>query len=65
MGNIETPKYISNIGIKKELLTTPLGNSFYILNNGKKYKQFGEDYHDLTEPEHIILIITKKTNRVL
>lgn len=52
MGNIETPKYINNIGIKKELLTTPLGNSFYILNNGQKYKQFGEDYRNLNEPEN-------------
>ena len=50
MGTIRNIDYINNIGIKKVLCHTNMGNTIYILNNGKKYKEFSEDYRDLSDP---------------
>lgn len=49
MGTIRNLDYINNIGIKKVLCHTNMGNTIYILNNGKKYKEFSEDYRDLND----------------
>lgn len=49
MGKIRNLNYIKNIGIKKVLCHTNMGNTIYILNNGQKYKEFGEDYRDLSD----------------
>lgn len=49
MGKIRDLNYINNIGIKKVLCHTNMGNTIYILNNGQKYKEFGEDYRDLRD----------------
>lgn len=49
MGKIQNLNYIRNIGIKKVLCRTNMGNTIYILNNGKKYKEFNEDYQDLRD----------------
>ena len=49
MGKIRNLDYINDIGIKKVLCHTNMGNIIYILNNGQKYKEFGEDYRDLSD----------------
>ena len=49
MGKIRNLDYINDIGIKKVLCNTNMGNTIYILNNGQKYKEFGEDYRDLSD----------------
>lgn len=49
MGTIRNLNYINDIGIKKVLCHTNMGNTIYILNNGQKYKEFGEDYRDLSD----------------
>ena len=49
MGKIRNLDYINDIGIKKVLCHTNMGNTIYILNNGQKYKEFGEDYRDLSD----------------
>ena len=49
MGTIRNLNYIKDIGIKKVLCHTNMGNTIYILNNGQKYKEFGEDYRDLSD----------------
>ena len=49
MGKIRNLDYINDIGIKKVLCNTNMGNTTYILNNGQKYKEFGEDYRDLSD----------------
>ena len=49
MGTIRNLDYINDIGIKKVLCHTNMGNTIYILNNGKKYKEFSEDYRDLRD----------------
>jgi hypothetical protein len=49
MGTIRNLDYIKDIGIKKILCHTNMGNTIYILNNGKKYKEFSEDYRDLND----------------
>ena len=49
MGKIRNLNYIKQIGIKKVLCHTNMGNTIYILNNGQKYKEFGEDYRDLSD----------------
>lgn len=41
--------YIEQIGIKETLCATNMGNVIHILNNGKKYKEFGSDYRDLKD----------------
>lgn len=43
-------EYIESIGIKETICTTRMGNKIHILNNGKKYKEFSEDYQDLNDP---------------
>ena len=43
MGKIRNINYINQIGIKKVLCHTNMGNTIYILNNGQKYKEFGVD----------------------
>ena len=40
MGTIRNIDYINDIGIKRVLCRTNMGNTIYILNNGKKYKEF-------------------------
>ena len=49
MGTIRNLDYINDIGIKKVLCHTNMGNTIYILNNGQKYKEFSEDYRDLND----------------
>ena len=49
MGKIRNLDYINDIGIKKVLCHTNMGNIIFILNNGQKYKEFGEDYRDLSD----------------
>ena len=49
MGKIRNLDYINDIGIKKVLCHTNMGNIIYILNNGQKYKEFDEDYRDLSD----------------
>ena len=49
MGLIKNYGYIEQIGIKKILHATSLGNTLYLLNNGQKYKEFGADYKDLSD----------------
>ena len=49
MGKIRNLNYINEIGIKRVLCNTNMGNTIYILNNGQKYKEFGEDYRDLND----------------
>ena len=49
MGTIRNLNYIKNIGIRKVLCHTNMGNTIYILNNGQKYKEFSEDYRDLSD----------------
>ena len=49
MGKIQNFNYIKDIGIKKVLCRTNMGNTIYILNNGKKYKEFNEEYRDLKD----------------
>ena len=49
MGKIQNLDYIKDIGIKRTLCHTSMGNTIYILNNGQKYKEFGEDYRDLSD----------------
>lgn len=49
MGKIRNINYINQIGIKKVLCHTNMGNTIYILNNGQKYKEFSEDYRDLSD----------------
>lgn len=49
MGLIKNYEYIEQIGIKEKICTTNMGNVIYILNNGKKYKEFSEDYQDLSD----------------
>ena len=49
MGTIKNLDYIQNIGIKKILCHTNMGNTIYILNNGQKYKEFSEDYRNLSD----------------
>ena len=49
MGKIRNLDYINDIGIKKVLCHTNMGNTIYILNNGQKYKEFSEDYRDLRD----------------
>ena len=49
MGKIRNLDYINDIGIKKVLCHTNMGNTIYILNNGQKYKEFSEDYRDLSD----------------
>ena len=49
MGTIRNLDYIKDIGIKKVLCHTNMGNTIYILNNGQKYKEFNEDYRDLSD----------------
>ncbi len=49
MGKIRNINYVNDIGIKRTLCHTNMGNTIYILNNGQKYKQFGEDYRDLND----------------
>ena len=46
-------EYIESIGIKETICTTRMGNKIHILNNGKKYKEFSEDYQDLNDPLNI------------
>ena len=49
MGTIRNLNYVNEIGIKKVLCHTNMGNTIYILNNGQKYKEFSEDYRDLRD----------------
>lgn len=49
MGTIRNVNYVNEIGIKKVLCHTNMGNTIYILNNGQKYKEFSEDYRDLRD----------------
>ncbi len=49
MGKTQGYSYIEQIGIKKTLLATNMGNVIHILNNGKKYKEFGSEYSDLSD----------------
>lgn len=54
MGKVEDISYIKKIGIKKTLFATNMGNVIHILNNGQKYKEFGADYHDLSDTVNVI-----------
>ena len=49
MGTTNNREYISNMGPKKLLWDTPMGNKIYLLSNGKKYKKFCLDYGDLRQ----------------
>ncbi len=49
MGRIKNLNYINQIGVKRVLCHTNMGNTIYILNNGQKYKEFSEDYRDLRD----------------
>lgn len=49
MEKIRNLNYINQIGIRKVLCHTNMGNTIYILNNGQKYKEFSEDYRDLSD----------------
>ena len=49
MGTENTRQYIKDIGIKKLLWYTPMGNKIYSLQNGQKYKKFCADYGDLRQ----------------
>lgn len=49
MGTIRNLNYIHEIGIRKVLCHTNMGSTIYILNNGQKYKEFSEDYRDLSD----------------
>ncbi len=53
MGTLKDISYIEQIGIKKTLRSTNMGNVIHILNNGKKYKEFGADYSDLSDKINI------------
>lgn len=53
MGLIKDYEYIKKLGIKEVLHATNLGNTLYLLNNGQKYKEFSEDYKDLTDTINI------------
>ncbi len=47
MGLIKDSSYIEQIGIKETICATNMGHVIHILNNGKKYKEFGSEYQDL------------------
>ena len=49
MGTIRNIDYINDIGIKRVLCRTNMGNTIYILNNGQKYKEFSGDYRNLSD----------------
>lgn len=49
MGRIENLDFIKQIGIKSTIANTDMGNNIYILNNGKKYKEFTEIYSKLSD----------------
>lgn len=49
MANIQDKNYVENIGVNKLLCTTGMSNKIYILNDGRKYKEFSEDYQDLND----------------
>ena len=49
MGTIRNIDYINDIGIKRVLRRTNIGNTIYILNNGQKYKEFSGDYRNLSD----------------
>lgn len=53
MGLIKNYDYIEHLGFDKVLHATNLGNTLYLLNNGKKYKEFSADYRDLTDSVNI------------
>lgn len=55
MNKIMGLDYIEDIGIKEKVCYTLLENTIYILNNGKKYKSFGEDYKDLSQSANLEL----------
>ena len=50
MGKFRNIDYINDIGIKETICHTNMGNTIYILNNGQKYKEYGEEYRDLCDP---------------
>ena len=49
MGTIRNIDYINDIGIKRVLCRTNMGNTIYILNSGQKYKEFSENYRNLSD----------------
>lgn len=53
MDKIQGQKYINQIGIEKLLCKTGMGNSIYILNDGRKYKEFSNDYRNLNESANV------------
>ena len=54
MGLIKDYNYIEQIGIKEKICATNMGNVIYLLNNGKKYKEFGADYYDLSDSVNVL-----------
>ena len=54
MGLIKDYDYIEQIGIKEKICATNMGNVIYLLNNGKKYKEFGADYYDLRDSVNVL-----------
>ena len=53
MDKIQDKKYIKQVGIDKLLCKTGMGNTIYILNDGKKYKEFSSDYRNLNESANV------------
>ena len=55
MDKIQDKKYIKQVGIDKLLCKTGMGNIIYILNDGKKYKEFSSDYRNLNNSANVEL----------
>lgn len=53
MSLIKNYDYIEQLGIKRILHSTNLGNNLYILNNDQKFKEFSSEYKDLTDTINI------------
>lgn len=49
MENIQGKNNVESIGVNKLLCTTGMSNKIYILNDGRKYKEFSEDYQNLSD----------------
>lgn len=55
MGVLKDTSYIEQVGVKKIIHATNLGNTLYMLKNGKKYKEFSAEYRDLSDVINIEL----------